>query len=79
MTPQQFKEWSKMTTEQQTELFKNSRKELKLNQAELGEKLSLYGYSGGRSTVQKWEQGLIKIPPLVYDLIVCGFADRKDS
>jgi len=75
MTPNDFKEWQALNTVQQTRKFKAARKVLKLSQTELGERLRLYGYSGGKNTVQSWEQGRGKIPPLVYDLILEQFRE----
>ena len=76
MTSEGFKKWKALNQMQQVKAFKEARKVLGLNQTELGERLELYGYSGGKNTVQAWEQGRGKIPPLVYDLMVEQFRDR---
>jgi len=77
MTKKEFKQWKLLSQEHQIMRVKDARKALGLTQAQLGDKLRLYGYRGGRATIQKWEQGLCKIPVLVYELMREGFAERK--
>ncbi len=72
MTNQQYREFNALSQFQQVRKFKAARKALDFTQGELGARLRLYGYEGGISTVQKWEQGLCKIPPLVYNLVFEG-------
>jgi len=79
MTKQEFKWSQSLSQEHQIMHIKAARKALGLTQTQLGDKLRLYGYRGGRATVQKWEQGLCKIPVLVYELMREGFAERKRS
>ena len=76
MTPEEFKKFNRLSQEKQIELFTEARKNLKLSQAELGEKLEIYGYAGGRRTIQSWEHKKAKIPALVYELLISNFKDR---
>jgi DNA-binding transcriptional regulator YiaG len=76
MTNDDFKKWAALTGLHQVTKFKKARKAINLTQPALGEKLELYGYKGGAATVKAWEQGRAKIPPLVYELVFEGFAER---
>ncbi len=76
MTKKDFIKWAMTSQVQQVRKFKYARIAAELTQCELGDKLKDYGYKGGRCSVSKWESGLTKIPPLVYELIFEGFAER---
>jgi DNA-binding XRE family transcriptional regulator len=79
MTKQDFKDWSSLSQTQQVNKFKFARISLGLTQIELGEELEIYGYRGGRKTIEAWEQGLRKIPFLVYELVYEEFAERSKN
>lgn len=73
MTPEEFKKFKALTQDEQINLFVKARKNLNMSQTDLGDRLEIYGYAGGRRTVQSWEHGKANIPPLVYDLILNNF------
>lgn len=76
MNKKEIEAWPKKSPLQQIKALIKARKELKLTQSQLGDELKIYGYKGGVATVQSWEQGVVKIPVLVFDLVESGFAER---
>ena len=77
MTNDELIHWGTLTSRQKIRKFKKIRKSLGITQAELGEKLRIYGYSSGASAVKKWETAAITIPVFVYELMIERFAERK--
>lgn len=76
MNKKDIEAWAEKSQLQQIKALIKARKHLELTQAQLGEQLKIYGYKGGVATVQSWEQGVVKIPVLVFDLVESGFAER---
>lgn len=77
MTKQDFQTWNGLSQVQQVKRFKFARIALELTQEGLAARLVDFGYKGSKDTVTAWETGKNTIPPLVYELVREGFAERK--
>ena len=77
MTKAQLKNFAKQSRDTQARMFKCARINLGVTQKVLAEMLEDYGYIGAANTVATWEQGVNKVPVMVYELVKECFAERS--